>query len=280
MSKTVADLFSEVAGLVRGWGFTVVERPGWENRRARADIVFDPKAVVNHHTASWKTSDDMLYRDGNGRVPAPLCHFSIDADGVVTLGAAGYANHAGSNNRSSVETLIAGPSLTGEVIPGPDTPDYSGNRRTVGIEVKCPGAYNAAQRAAAVALNAALVLAFGWDRANPPVGAHKEITRRKPGDPGDSMAAFRADVVAFIAAKVDPAPTPAPTPAPVKLPTLRLGSTGAWVRAVQRKLGVSPTSFYGPVTRARVKRWQKAHQLAADGIAGPKTLTALGVTSV
>lgn len=60
-------------------------------------------------------------------------------------------------------------------------------------------------------------------------------------------------------------------------PTLRLGSTGELVKKVQRVVGVTPTGFYGPGTRAAVKRWQAARKLAADGIAGPATLAAMGL---
>lgn len=276
MTKTVAQLFEEAAGLVRGWGFTVVELDGWQTRRARSDIAFNPLGVINHHTGAWETTDQLLFRTGRTGLPAPLCHWTIYPDGTIALGAAGYANHAGNNDRAAVEKLLAGGPLDAEITPGPDS-TYSANRRTVGIEVKCPAAYNPQQRAAAVALNAALILAFGWSRTRPPVGAHKEITRRKPGDPGDNMGGFRTDVAAYLATQIGgPAPTPAPV---VTLPVLRFGSTGQWVRAVQRKLGVSPTGFYGLVTRARVRAWQKTHHLKVDGIAGPITLTALGITS-
>jgi hypothetical protein len=60
--------------------------------------------------------------------------------------------------------------------------------------------------------------------------------------------------------------------------TLSLGSTGAAVKDLQRKLRVSPASgYYGTQTRAAVKRYQASHGLKADGIAGPATLSRLGV---
>lgn len=56
------------------------------------------------------------------------------------------------------------------------------------------------------------------------------------------------------------------------------GDTGADVRALQRKLRVRPADGdYGPRTRRAVRRFQRRHRLAADGIAGPATLGALGV---
>ena len=63
---------------------------------------------------------------------------------------------------------------------------------------------------------------------------------------------------------------------------LREGSTGSAVRALQEKLKAlgdydgTVTGRYGPLTKEAVRRFQWANGLTADGIAGPKTLTALG----
>jgi peptidoglycan hydrolase-like protein with peptidoglycan-binding domain len=59
--------------------------------------------------------------------------------------------------------------------------------------------------------------------------------------------------------------------------TLQVGSTGAAVKKLQRKLGVSPTGYYGSQTRAAVRRFQRRKGLKADGIAGPRTLRKLGI---
>jgi peptidoglycan hydrolase-like protein with peptidoglycan-binding domain len=59
--------------------------------------------------------------------------------------------------------------------------------------------------------------------------------------------------------------------------TLQLGSTGAAVKQLQRKLGVSATGYYGTQTRAAVRRFQRRNGLKADGIAGPRTLRKLGI---
>lgn len=61
-------------------------------------------------------------------------------------------------------------------------------------------------------------------------------------------------------------------------PILKLGSTGTWVKALQKKLGVTADGIYGPKTQAAVKKAQKSHGLIVDGIAGPNTLKALGVS--
>lgn len=63
----------------------------------------------------------------------------------------------------------------------------------------------------------------------------------------------------------------------------KVGSQGDEVRAIQQKLadlgyGVKVDGVYGSVTKNAVTAFQKANGLTADGIAGQKTLAALGVT--
>jgi hypothetical protein len=58
---------------------------------------------------------------------------------------------------------------------------------------------------------------------------------------------------------------------------LKLGSTGSAVKAVQRRLKVKVTGYYGELTQAAVKRFQRSRGLKADGIVGPATARALGV---
>jgi hypothetical protein len=60
-------------------------------------------------------------------------------------------------------------------------------------------------------------------------------------------------------------------------PTLRVGSTGTAVKAVQRKLHVQATGYYGSETEAAVKRFQRRKGLKPDGVVGPATAKALGV---
>lgn len=64
----------------------------------------------------------------------------------------------------------------------------------------------------------------------------------------------------------------------------KLGSQGGEVTAIQEALkdrGLftgNVTGYYGTQTQAAVKRFQKLKGLAQDGIAGPQTLSALGIT--
>ncbi len=66
---------------------------------------------------------------------------------------------------------------------------------------------------------------------------------------------------------------------PNSYPTLKVGSRGAWVKALQYKLGVPADGIYGPKTESAVRRAQKSKKLIVDGIAGPRTLKALGVSA-
>jgi len=70
--------------------------------------------------------------------------------------------------------------------------------------------------------------------------------------------------------------TKATSAAAAKRPVLKYGSRGAAVVWVQRKLGVKPTSgWYGPITRAAVKRYQRAHGIRQTGMVGPITWASL-----
>jgi hypothetical protein len=59
--------------------------------------------------------------------------------------------------------------------------------------------------------------------------------------------------------------------------TLKPGSRGPAVKRLQRKLSVTASGYYGPLTKKAVKRFQRRAGLRADGIAGPATLAKLGL---
>jgi peptidoglycan hydrolase-like protein with peptidoglycan-binding domain len=70
--------------------------------------------------------------------------------------------------------------------------------------------------------------------------------------------------------------TTAQAPAPQ---TLQSGSSGTAVKALQSALGLKPTGrFTAAVTRA-VKAFQRKSGLSVDGIVGPQTASALGLSS-
>ena len=57
--------------------------------------------------------------------------------------------------------------------------------------------------------------------------------------------------------------------------TLRRGSQGAEVQALQKALGLSADGDFGPGTERALKEWQQNNGLPADGLAGPATLQRL-----
>lgn len=77
------------------------------------------------------------------------------------------------------------------------------------------------------------------------------------------------------ATPVEPA-KPADKPATAPKLELKLGSKGAAVKTLQKKLGVTADGDFGPKTRAAVIAFQKKHALTADGIVGANTWKALG----
>jgi putative chitinase len=60
--------------------------------------------------------------------------------------------------------------------------------------------------------------------------------------------------------------------------TLKVGSKGEEVKALQEKLGLAADGDFGPGTEAKLKAWQTTNGLTADGIAGPSTLAKLGIS--
>lgn len=62
--------------------------------------------------------------------------------------------------------------------------------------------------------------------------------------------------------------------------TIKFGSRGEEVKALQRKLGLVPDGFFGINTDAAVRFYQRSHGLTSDGIVGDHTWESLGFASV
>lgn len=62
--------------------------------------------------------------------------------------------------------------------------------------------------------------------------------------------------------------------------TLRVGSKGTAVMAVQTVVGASVDGSYGPMTKAAVMAWQAANGLVADGVFGPMSMAKANAGSV
>lgn len=58
---------------------------------------------------------------------------------------------------------------------------------------------------------------------------------------------------------------------------LRRGDRGEDVKILQDALHLIPDGIFGPLTQEAVETYQRENGLAVDGIAGPNTLTALGL---
>lgn len=76
-----------------------------------------------------------------------------------------------------------------------------------------------------------------------------------------------------------PTPEPTPTPTPTPDPTLKQGDENERVQQLQERLMElnfldldESTQRYGPATKYAVELFQRQHELAQDGIAGPATL--------
>jgi putative chitinase len=59
--------------------------------------------------------------------------------------------------------------------------------------------------------------------------------------------------------------------------TVKKGSKGETVKAVQKALGAKADGVFGPGTEAAVIAWQKSRGLVPDGIVGKATLAAMGI---
>lgn len=143
----MANLPSNFPALLRAAGLTVVEVDNWKTRGRLG--LFEPVGALNHHTGAsaknWSRAKELAYAKwmflvGRSDLSAPLCQIALGRSGVVYLGAAGRANHAGKARAS------------GSVAAG------DGNRLYVGIEWMLSGTEKipAKMMAAGVRLNAVI----------------------------------------------------------------------------------------------------------------------------
>ena len=280
-----ATLYGAVADALAALGFTVQKWPGWATRTASktpARIV-TPTSVCIHHTGGNYTKTTYI-RDGDpGRsLSGPLTNWHITRDGVVHLLGVGYQNHAGLSYQPNYDRIVAGTApLTSDMKPGADSRSFSANRYMMAVEVNGDGGpddFTPLQYRAAVALAAEYHRIMGWKV--PRVGAHKELTRRKPGDPVCNMGVFRSDVLAAIATPWGPTPGAAPTLGDRVLSKdgTDRGPDVAELSALLSKLGYNtgtPADEFGPLMDAAVRDFQTKNGLKVDGEVGPLTTKAL-----
>lgn len=197
---TTVEQLRKVVALLRHWGHRVTLEPGWATRCGkRSWTPCRAEYGVEHWTASPRTSTAYL-RDGDPhRGLGTLCNVQVKRDGTLHLIAGGYTNHAGYVD-AAAPRVAANPPMSRDAVPGPDSRTYSANGAAIGMEGNAgPGhPYTPAMHTAATAWWAACTIVFGWRRDAPPILGHKEITRRKPGDPAHDMAARRRAVAELI----------------------------------------------------------------------------------
>lgn len=173
----ITQLPADLPKRLRAAGVTVVEVGDWEDwGRPAITGGFAPVGVLNHHTGGFDAigdaSDDLRYaqwmfRVGRDDLPAPLCHIAISAEGVVYIGAARRANHAGT--AKSMGSVASG----------------DGNRLYVGIEWMLSGTQpiSDAQYDAGATTNAVLLDILGTSVRT--VGCHFQTSVTGKWDIGD-----------------------------------------------------------------------------------------------
>lgn len=197
-----ADFYRRVGELLTAWGWDDFLNwwPGWDTR-TNSSTIRTPIGVTVHHTGGVATATSYLVNPTDRPQLKVLANIHIDTlERRIRFVCAGGASHGGFTHKACFDRIIKGTApLDRDLVPGPDSTDFSINRVTVGIEVDGAGGvdeWDDWTHRAAVAASAACQIAGGWLVAEAPrVGAHKEHTTRKPGDPFVNMGAFRTDVL-------------------------------------------------------------------------------------
>ncbi|MBW5481609.1 N-acetylmuramoyl-L-alanine amidase [Streptomyces bambusae] len=182
-----ADRFIHV---LRNEGLTVVEVGAWRTHNRNHKGPWGPvHGVMIHHTVTRGTANTVqLCREGDRRLPGPLCHGVITKDGRVHLVGYGRANHAGAGDRDVLAAVIAEKAL-----PPDDRADTDGNRHFYGFECENLGdgedPWPAVQLDAIARAAAAVCRAHRWTARS--VIGHLEWQPGKIDPKGFTMAAMR-----------------------------------------------------------------------------------------
>lgn len=220
---TNAALYRAVAKLLTSWGWPVEYAAGWETR-TNGSAIRTPSAVTVHHTGGRATATSYLLNPRDRPQLKVLANIHITHDRRIKILAAGSTSHGGYTHEACYQRVVQGTApLDRDLVPGADSLTFSINTRTVGIEVDGAGGadeWDDWTIRAVVATSAAWQIVTGWmrDGKAPRVGAHKEHTKRKPGDPYMSMGELRTRVASVVASGKPYGPTETP-PAPT-VPTV------------------------------------------------------------
>lgn len=217
---TNAALYRAVAKLLTSWGWPVEYAAGWETR-TNGSAIRTPSAVTVHHTGGRATATSYLLNPRDRPQLKVLANMHVTADHKIKILAAGSTSHGGYTHEACYQRVVQGTApLDRDLIPGADSRTFSINTRTVGIEVDGAGGadeWDDWTIRAVVATSAAWQIVTGWmaDGKAARVGAHKEHTLRKPGDPYMSMGELRMRVAEVVASGKPYGPTEAPVIPPV-----------------------------------------------------------------
>ena len=223
--ETNRKLYEKAASILKswGWGTAIDFHPGWSSR-TNSSTIMTPQAVTVHHTGGRATATSYLVNPVDRPQLKVLANIHISHNHRIKFIAAGGASHGGYTHEPCYQRVVQGTApLDRDLDPGADSRTFSINKRTVGIEVDGAGGakeWDDWTYRAVVATCAALQIAGGWPvKGSPRVGAHKEHTKRKPGDPYAPMGKLRRDVLDCLKSPWGPdgpadEPTPIPNPKP------------------------------------------------------------------
>ena len=264
----MAQQLTWLATVLENAGLKVAECSGWQNR-GRPSPMGIIKGVMCHHTVGPKNGNmpslNVLI-NGRSDLPGPLAQLGLGRDGTFYIIAAGRCNHAGKG-----------------IWEG----ETEGNVSFIGIEAENTGIADPRNPSfdpwPAIQLDAyrrgvAAILSHIGASADM-CCAHREYALplgRKPDPHTIDMAQFRNDVSALMSGINLPPPLIKNRDARDRS-TLRRGGAANpkfLVAEVQTKVGfVDPQidGKFGPSTEARVRQFQREHDLVPDGIVGPKT---------
>ena len=163
---------------LRKAGLTVKGYGNWKARDSSGG--WNPRGIMNHHTASGAiaSSQNRLLANGRAGLPGPLCHISIERDGTVRMIGWGNANHAGLGDPDVLRAVANESYATDPLVANQSTAD--GNVGFYGIEVQhvgTHGRYPLAQIEALVTTNAVICKLHGWSAKS--CIHHREWTSRK-----------------------------------------------------------------------------------------------------